>query len=224
MLRLSLAAFSVAACASAITIETQSPKFTPSQVPKAQGDDRPKECKALALGGGASKGAFQAGAVYALTQFGNANDFKWDVITGISTGSVNASVFGTFTIGDEKNMGQVAVDTWQALRTADVYEVGAHVKAGKGALLSLDPLSNLLTNLMNKHFKGSYKRKTSLGVVRLEDNEYMTMDLDKLRDPLINVPKAVRASSSFPLAVFTPMMYDGTWYVDGNVKHAFDVP
>ena len=57
-------------------------------------DEEQKYCRALALSGGASKGAFQAGAIYSLMHDGNPAEYKWDVIHGTSVGAINASMIG----------------------------------------------------------------------------------------------------------------------------------
>lgn len=47
-------------------------------------------CRALVLSGGGSNGAWEAGVIYGFANYGNASDFEWDVISGVSAGSINA--------------------------------------------------------------------------------------------------------------------------------------
>ena len=49
-----------------------------------------KTCKALVMSGGGSNGAWEAGVIYGFANYGNASDFEWDVISGVSAGSINA--------------------------------------------------------------------------------------------------------------------------------------
>ena len=49
-------------------------------------------CRALALSSGASKGAFEAGAMLGLIRNGGSENFAWDVISGVSAGSINATM------------------------------------------------------------------------------------------------------------------------------------
>lgn len=48
-------------------------------------------CKALVLSGGGNNGAWEAGVMWGLANYGNPNDYHWDVITGISAGSINSA-------------------------------------------------------------------------------------------------------------------------------------
>ena len=64
-----------------------------------------KSCKALALSGGGSKGSYEAGVLYGLVN----NDpdktkYAYDVVTGVSAGSINTVAVSLFAPGDETNM------------------------------------------------------------------------------------------------------------------------
>ena len=54
-------------------------------------------CRALALSSGASKGAFEAGAMLGLIRNGGSENFAWDVISGVSAGAINATMAGLYT-------------------------------------------------------------------------------------------------------------------------------
>ena len=47
-------------------------------------------CTALALSGGGSNGAWEMGVLWGFLHYGNPDDFRYDVLTGISAGSINA--------------------------------------------------------------------------------------------------------------------------------------
>ena len=49
-----------------------------------------KKCTAVALSGGGSNGAWEMGVLWGFTHYGNPDDFRYDVVTGISAGSINA--------------------------------------------------------------------------------------------------------------------------------------
>lgn len=53
-------------------------------------------CKALVLSGGGNDGAWEAGVMWGLANYGNPDDFHWDVVTGISAGSINAAGIAGF--------------------------------------------------------------------------------------------------------------------------------
>ena len=53
-------------------------------------------CRALVMSGGASNGAWEAGILYGLVNYGDPADFAYDVITGISAGAINTAGLAGF--------------------------------------------------------------------------------------------------------------------------------
>ena len=54
------------------------------------------------LGGGGTRGAYQAGAMWGLLK--NVEDlskYKYDVVSGVSAGTINGAAFATYEKGDE---------------------------------------------------------------------------------------------------------------------------
>ena len=58
------------------------------------------KCKALALSGGGSKGAYEAGVIYGLMHEGDPADYDWDVITGVSVGAINTAAIAMWDKAD----------------------------------------------------------------------------------------------------------------------------
>ncbi len=48
-------------------------------------------CKALVMSGGANNGAWEIGVIWGLAHYGDATDFYWDVVSGISAGAINGA-------------------------------------------------------------------------------------------------------------------------------------
>ena len=48
-------------------------------------------CRALVLSGGATNGAWEAGILWGLANYGDPTDYHYDVVTGISAGAINAA-------------------------------------------------------------------------------------------------------------------------------------
>ena len=78
-------------------------------------------CTALVLSGGGSNGAWEAGAFWGLLNYGNPDDFRYDVLSGISVGSVNAIALVGWKIGDELKAAQWISDMWKDLNNSDVW-------------------------------------------------------------------------------------------------------
>jgi NTE family protein len=56
----------------------------------------------FSLRGGGDKGAYQAGVIKGLIDNLPSNKTDYDLVTGISVGSINAAAFSVFEIGKEK--------------------------------------------------------------------------------------------------------------------------
>ena len=110
-------------------------------------------CRALVLSGGGSNGAWEAGVVYGFANYGNPSDFEWDVISGVSAGSINALAISVQPIGQEKSMSQWLSDLWRNLKTSDIYvDWGYGGKARgltmEGGIYNNAPLLSFLQNIV----------------------------------------------------------------------------
>ncbi len=65
-----------------------------------------KYCYALALSGGGAFGCYELGVVWGLLHYGNPDDYRWDVFTGISAGSINAATMAVWPKGKEVEMSE----------------------------------------------------------------------------------------------------------------------
>jgi NTE family protein len=80
-----------------------------------------KKCRALSLSGGGSKGAYEAGVLYELARLMTGSDREYDVISGISVGSLNSLALGLFEKGDEINQTEQLLEFWLNITAADIY-------------------------------------------------------------------------------------------------------
>ena len=80
-----------------------------------------KTCHALVMSGGGSNGAWEAGVLYGLVHSGNPEDYKWDVVTGVSAGSINTAGIGVWAPGDEVKGTETLVGLWGNLQSSDIY-------------------------------------------------------------------------------------------------------
>ncbi len=58
-------------------------------------------CRALVLSGGGNNGAWEVGVFSGMLANGDPADFEFDVVTGVSAGSINAGGFAGWEIGNE---------------------------------------------------------------------------------------------------------------------------
>ena len=74
-------------------------------------------CKALVMSGGGSNGAWESGVIWGLAHYGNPDDYKWDVVSGVSAGSINAAAISVWAPGEEVGASEYMVETWSSLST-----------------------------------------------------------------------------------------------------------
>jgi NTE family protein len=60
------------------------------------------KCRALALRGGGTKGAYEIGVLKAFTAYVKKIEYAYDVIVGVSVGAMNGALLSTFERGLEK--------------------------------------------------------------------------------------------------------------------------
>ena len=58
--------------------------------------------------------------IWGLLNYGNPIDYRWDVVTGISVGSINSSYLSAWNVGDEKKAAQGLSDIWANTVTSDI--------------------------------------------------------------------------------------------------------
>ena len=110
-------------------------------------------CRALALSGGGNNGAWEAGVLWGFMNYGNPADFEYDVITGVSAGSINALAMSGWEAGSGLEMVQWMSDLWKNLHTSDVWVDWSLGKASgfliMGGVVDNSPLLNFLQHVMS---------------------------------------------------------------------------
>lgn len=69
------------------------------------------------MAGGGSKGAFEAGALWGMyyAKQNAGENFDYDVLTGVSAGSINSFALSLFAKNDTEHAINVISDTWASL-------------------------------------------------------------------------------------------------------------
>jgi len=71
-------------------------------------------CYALAMAGGGTKGAYEAGALWGLyNAMPDKTKLAYDVVTGVSAGSINTGAVSLFAPGDEDLMIKTLSKAWE---------------------------------------------------------------------------------------------------------------
>eukprot|EP00164_Ancoracysta_twista_P001678 GFYU01002201.1.p1 GENE.GFYU01002201.1~~GFYU01002201.1.p1 ORF type:complete len:387 (-),score=81.66 GFYU01002201.1:156-1316(-) len=172
-----------------------------------------KKCRAVALEGGGDKGAYEAGVLYELVKQLPAEEVQWDVVTGISAGSMITAAMSVYAIGDEKNMADYLLETATNITKSDIYSRWAPGGEVRGLLLekgmfNTTPLYHFLEHTFQKGVKD---RRIVVGATSLT-----TAKLHTWTEKDDNLAEAVLASTAIP-GVFPAVNTTGDVFSDGGV-------
>lgn len=176
--------------------------------------------KALVLSGGGSRGAYQVGVLKHL--LGDLHT-QYDMICGISVGSINAAGLAMFPHGQEKECIQWIEDLWRNLKTSDIYQywlnlpgpakyVGYLFSLWKPSVYDSTPLKKLIYKYYDSEKIKKSGKKLRIGAVSLSSGEYKTFTENS--EFMI---EAILGSSAFPGA-FLPIKIENELYLDGGIK------
>jgi predicted acylesterase/phospholipase RssA len=78
-------------------------------------------CRALAMSGGGSNGAWEAGVIYGFAHSANPEDFYYDVVSGISAGSINTAALAPWAPEDIVAATEFISETWNTLTNDQIW-------------------------------------------------------------------------------------------------------
>lgn len=177
-------------------------------------------CRALALEGGGSRGAYQVGAMIGLTEALPGADIEWNVVTGISTGALNSAGVSHFPMGQEKEMAEFMKGVWLGLNgSSSVYENWNLLGPAYGILFepgmfSTSPLHTTLQSLVSH----PPLRNITVGATDLNTGRFLTFN-ESLG---LGIIEAVMCSAAPPL-FFPPQNFQKSIWADGGCVINLDV-
>lgn len=177
-------------------------------------------CRVLALAGGGDAGSYQAGVIKGLVD--TEPTTHWDIITGISVGSLNGAGLSIFDIGQEKEAADFLVNIWKNIKGhKDIYQnywlgplYGLLESSG---IYDTSPLKDLLTNIVKDK---TLKRKFLLGATNIRSGTYDVYDETTLNYG--DYVDAIMSSAAYPV-LLPSHDFRGNKYMDGGVKNSVDV-
>jgi predicted patatin/cPLA2 family phospholipase len=185
-----------------------------------------QKCLILALQGGGDHGAYQAGALKGLAYNLPEEDSKWEIITGISAGTLNGAGFSLFPHGQEKEAVDFLEKVWREIDSKDkIYKnwkslgiLGpAYALFAETGFYDTTPLRELLTSILSDR---DIVRDLHIGINNIETGAYEVVEAKTLtKEELIN---AILSSSAVPI-IFPAIDFKGGLYQDGGVKHGVDI-
>lgn len=177
-------------------------------------------CRALSLGAGGTRGAYQAGALVTLTTLLPGEDVQWNVVSGMSAGSINAGGVSLFPMGQEVAMAQFLKSVWLHLNSSSVFvdwnEIGVpYAIFEEPSLYNNQPLKEYLTRL----FTQGIHRNITIGVTDLSTGEFRNFNESVGNEDIVEAIMCAVATSVF----FPPREFQGITWVDGGSFITMDV-
>lgn len=187
---------------------------TMAVVAKAQ--ESGKKCRALILSGGANNGAWEAGVIWGLLHYSeDANDFAWDVVTGVSAGAINTSGIATWATGTEMEMTEWLSKQWEDMTSEQVWvqRPGSafDLLFKEPSVLDDNPGLETLRGIVA--YKGEIARRFAVSAVDVNTGDYIPMTQEDTA--VENLAQAAIASSSIPI-IFPPTQMNGHVFMDGG--------
>lgn len=164
-------------------------------------------CKVLSLSGGGPLGAFEIGVASTLMErYGG----DWNIITGVSAGSINAAYLSTIEKGQEKLFIEDYKNLWFNTSNNEVYSP-TYFLNGK-SLYDTKPLKNTLS----KVFKGKNPIRPVLisATSLVTGHSELFSELDIKKYGFIDI---IMSSTAIPI-YFPPYEFKNNLYVDGGLS------
>jgi len=169
--------------------------------------------RALVLSGGGSKGAYQVGVLKKLLVD---DGIRYDLVAGISVGSINASILAQFPLGQEAQAWEALKAAWDEVRTSKIRKgwclVGALASLWESSVYNSEPLVNWIRSGLDQAKIISSGRKLKVLAVSWDSGEsYVADELDP------EIASWVAASSAFPV-MLSPVPLRGQLWADGGIR------
>jgi predicted patatin/cPLA2 family phospholipase len=194
-------------------------------VSQVAGAENAKSCKAIAYSGGGSKGAYEAGALWGMYHsVKDKSELAYDVITGVSAGSINLFATAIFEKGNEIEMIEFVSKAWENLKNEQVWQYWPKKVIdpvlNKAGVLDDSPLLDYLYNIGKDLLP--IKRKYLITATNVDTGNINKFTEKNFTDPHTLVREMV-SSSSVPL-VFPPQNWanqglSNTVLMDGGVTY-----
>ena len=164
-------------------------------------------CKVLSLSGGGPLGSFEMGIASTLMENYDGN---WDIITGVSAGSINAAYLSTITKGDEKSFIQDYKKLWLSTTNEQVYSK-VYFLNGK-SLYDTIPLKNTLKKIFQNKIPVRPVLISATSLVKGQSEIFSEIDIKNY-----GFVDIIMSSTAIPI-YFPPHEFKNDLYVDGGVS------
>jgi NTE family protein len=173
----------------------------------------------LALRGGGAHGSYEAGALKAFVENLSPYEYAYDIVSGVSVGSINGAILALHEVGDEKRAVEELLDLYMNNPFSSYWSYWPYIFVEPFVKKSFVN-SEKFNEFVDKFLEGrDFKRMLSIQSVDLKSGKIVLFDE--------TVPEAIRAksiisSASIPF-VFPPIEIDDYALVDGGTFMNIDI-
>jgi predicted acylesterase/phospholipase RssA len=176
------------------------------------------KCRAIVLSGGGDKGAYQASVLTTLIDLLPPVETTYDIVSGISVGSLNGGTFSTFKQGQEKEFKDFVMDVWRSVDFDTVFKFWpGGFREGifeQNGIVNNEPLMNLVHTKLGDRVQ---ERPFIAGTADMNKGTYEYFQYENLGQPISeHMYDSIFASSAMP-GVFPPIFRDGQTLLDGGI-------
>ena len=166
------------------------------------------KCYALVLGGGGPRGAYEAGALLALTEFVPIDQLKYEIISGISIGAMNACFCVGYDQGEEREMALNLAKIWRNIKgSSEFYTYWFGFLTFRGGIFNTYKLYKFIM----ENTGDTIRRNIAAAATDYNTGGYVDFNISVGIDIL---QKACYASGAYP-PFFPPVDVLDEWYGDG---------
>jgi predicted acylesterase/phospholipase RssA len=169
------------------------------------------------MSGGGTKGAYEAGAMWGMyNTIADKTKLQYDVVTGVSAGSINTMLVAMYGKGEEEAMLKDMSTRWASLKQDDLYVQWSPLGmvtgiASETGVLNTAPLGDYFNNFIELH-NYEFKRQFAMSVVDVNTGTYRVWDETISKD----IVKVVLSSSAIPFVFPNQKWDDGSVMMDGG--------
>jgi len=127
------------------------------------------------LRGGGTKGNYEVGVLQSFYDNLPPEDIEYDVVVGVSIGSINAGTIGIYEKGDETDAFAQLQKYWTSLKTSDIFTqwpLGPIEGLWRNSLFN----NTVSHTLVNERLVNPFKRKVSFQAVNINDGKVYSFD------------------------------------------------
>jgi predicted acylesterase/phospholipase RssA len=165
------------------------------------------------MSGGSNDAVWEAGVLWGLSHYSDPAEFYWDVISGVSAGSINTSLTAGWKPNEVVAMTERMSDLYYELKESDLFARRPNLSDMNQAhaVLNDDPALAFLREVLAE--KTGYGRMVSAGALEVNSGEFWAFNHENTRYE--DFAQAALASASIPFALQPQHFHDGI-LVDGG--------